>query len=135
MAKIIIRNGIKVYKNHRCKCGCGKRIPWNKCHRNNGIPDYIHWHHPHGFKKGIEHPRYVDGLRSHFGMNVPNGRRRGLNFIPINEPFEDSEQHHLDKYVVMFIPKKLHRSIFHSLETGQGMTKMNNAAYSWFDTL
>lgn len=47
----IIKNGIKYYEKLRCKCGCGRRIPYpitqrsidnQKCY---GIPKYITGHH------------------------------------------------------------------------------------------
>jgi len=44
MPKTIIENGIRVYKDIICKCGCGQRIPWRKSHKQNGIPDFIHGH-------------------------------------------------------------------------------------------
>jgi len=47
MPKTIIKNGIRVYKNYYCKCGCEGRILWNKRHKypSVGIPDYIFGHH------------------------------------------------------------------------------------------
>ena len=59
---------MKVYKNHYCKCGCGKRIPYpiNKKtkldHKLYGIPAYIHGHNliscRNRFKKEKLHPNY-----------------------------------------------------------------------------
>jgi hypothetical protein len=158
MPKTIIENGIHVYKNHRCICGCNKRIPYPttrfgmRSHKYRGIPDYINGHsnpfkkgNKLGFKKGhhpvtefkkgqcsINHPAFKDGLRSAFGSYFNNSRYRGLDCIPINEPFDNCECHHMTKDVVMFIPKWLHESIWHSLETGKNMDEMNNACYEWF---
>lgn len=46
----------------------------------------------------------------------------------LNEYFEGSELHHLTKDVVAFIPKELHRSIWHNLKTGKNMDLINRAA-------
>jgi len=59
-AVVIRKNDILVYKNHFCK-HCGKQIPWNKCHKQNGIPEFIMYHffmyRIFSFK-GKEHPLY-----------------------------------------------------------------------------
>ena len=41
---IIIEDGIKVYKNHRCECPCNKRIPYRKSQKCHGIPRFIYGH-------------------------------------------------------------------------------------------
>jgi len=47
---IIIKNGVKYYKNYYCKCSCGGKIlyPTTKSgffnHKYRGIPEYIHGH-------------------------------------------------------------------------------------------
>lgn len=55
-------------------------------------------------------------------------KRRLLGFIPLNEYFNGSEAHHLDKAYVIYIDKEVHRSIYHCLETGQGMEEINKYA-------
>lgn len=60
-------------------------------------------------------------------------RRRSLGFNPINKCFEDSEGHHITKDLVLFIPKELHKSISHNLETGKNMEEINKAAFEWLD--
>jgi len=57
-----------------------------------------------------------------------NYKRRLLGFIPLNKCFNGSEAHHLDNTFVVYIPKEVHRSIYHSLETGQGMDEINKFA-------
>ena len=58
-------------------------------------------------------------------------KRRSLNFIPINDFFIGSEGHHIDKDHVMFIPKKIHRSIKHDLNNKEKMERINTRAYCW----
>ena len=60
-----------------------------------------------------------------------NSRRRGLGFLELNEPFEDSEAHHINENTIVYIPKKLHKSIYHNLKTGQGMVEINNKVVEW----
>lgn len=40
-------------------------------------------------------------------------KRKQLGFIPLNSWFEGSDAHHIDKDRVIYIPKKIHRSIYH----------------------
>jgi len=56
---------------------------------------------------------------------------RKLGFIPLNQPFESSEGHHIDKNFVVYIPKKLHGSISHNIQTGKGMTEINDKVFEW----
>lgn len=52
-------------------------------------------------------------------------RKRKLGFVPLNDPFENSDGHHLDKEFVLYIPTELHRSISHNVFTGKNMEKIN----------
>lgn len=49
----------------------------------------------------------------------------------LNEPFEGAEAHHMAKDVVVFVPKELHKSVKHNLETGEGMDEINGKALVW----
>jgi len=60
-----------------------------------------------------------------------NFKRRSLGFIPLNEPFENSEAHHIDKDRVIYIPKEYHRSVSHNVWTGENMALINNLAYDY----
>lgn len=55
-------------------------------------------------------------------------RRRDLRFVSLNNYFDGSEAHHLDDTYVVYIPKKVHESIYHCLETGKGMEEINSYA-------
>ena len=76
-------------------------------------------------KKCYQSPK---GKRSRIESNA---RRRQLGFIPLNEPFEGCEGHHIDIERVIYIPKKLHRSIWHSISSGVGMDKINKLAFDY----
>ena len=57
-----------------------------------------------------------------------NKRKRNLGFFPLNEYFEGSEAHHISENFIIYIPKELHRSISHCLETGRNMEQINKLA-------
>lgn len=60
-----------------------------------------------------------------------DAKRNGNGFIPINEIFEGAHSHHIDRDFVIYIPAKLHRSIYHRLSTGKNMKEMNEAAFAY----
>lgn len=55
-------------------------------------------------------------------------KRRVLGFIPLNSWFVGCEGHHINKSDVIYLPRKLHRSIWHNQWTGQGMAEINALA-------
>ena len=56
-------------------------------------------------------------------------RQRGLGFVPLNKPFEGSEAHHICPTFVIYIPKDMHRSIYHNVWTGKNMEEINQLAW------
>lgn len=58
-------------------------------------------------------------------------KRRKLGFIPLNKPFSNSEAHHIDKELVVYIPEEIHKLISHNVWTGKGMDKINDKALEW----
>lgn len=63
-----------------------------------------------------------------------NPERRNLRFDNLNEPFENSERHHITKELIVHIPKEMHRSVYHNIFTGLGMVKINNLAMKWLES-
>lgn len=45
--------------------------------------------------------------------------------IKLNSRFNNSEFHHIMKSVGIYIPKDIHRSIYHNIKTCQGMNEIN----------
>jgi hypothetical protein len=72
-----------------------------------------------------KHPRWKGGRQALVS------RRRRLGFIPLNQKFRNSEAHHLDHEHVIFIPKSLHRSIWHDLNDSERMERINTKIYCW----
>lgn len=62
---------------------------------------------------------------------VQRYKRRGLGSIPLNEFYKGSEGHHIDKTHIIYIPKRIHRSIKHNVFTGEGMAKINAIALDY----
>jgi hypothetical protein len=55
-------------------------------------------------------------------------KRRALGFVPLNSFFVDSDAHHINKNDVIYIPRELHRSVYHNIWTGKGMDAINKLA-------
>lgn len=64
-------------------------------------------------------------------MARKNAKRRSFSFTPLNARFEGSEGHRVDNEQVIFMPKVLHRSIYHRQTDGLGMAKINVIAYGF----
>ena len=60
-----------------------------------------------------------------------NAKRKLRGYITLNETFEDCEGHHIDKQHVVFIPKVLHRSVWHSLNKPETMERINTKVFCW----
>ena len=95
-------------------------------------------------KKPSYQKEYQKEYRKQY-LKTPNGkiskkksfakRKRELSYIVLNKseatmPF--FEGHHLDKEYVLFIPKELHRSIYHNIYTGYNMDIINEKAIDWY---
>jgi len=57
-----------------------------------------------------------------------NAKRRKLGFIPLNQPFEGSNGHHINIEEVFYIPQEVHRSVVHNVFSGKGMEEINHLA-------
>ena len=60
-------------------------------------------------------------------------KRRHLGFVPLNKPLKGYEGHHISENFVIFIPKELHKSIWHNIWTWKGMRKMNKLAIEYLE--
>jgi hypothetical protein len=86
----------------------------------------------------IKHPNYKREYRLEhseqfkgYWRKQHSKRERNLGFNPLNDLFVGSEAHHIDFELVVYIPKELHRSIWHNIHTGQRMTEINDKAFEW----
>ncbi len=60
-----------------------------------------------------------------------NNKRRQLGFTPLNEPFSDCEGHHISENFVVYIPRKIHKYLYHSIWNWKNMDKINKLAISF----
>ena len=60
-----------------------------------------------------------------------NAKRREFKYIPLNDPFPNSEGHHITKSLVIHIPKELHKHIRHNIHTGLNMKEINALALQY----
>jgi hypothetical protein len=73
--------------------------------------------------------RWKGGRKLAIGRH--SAKRRTYGFEPINEEFEGSEGHHIDRFHIIFIPKELHRSVWHALKYPETMERINTKVICW----
>ena len=61
-------------------------------------------------------------------------KRRCLGYKPLNIWFHGSEGHHIGRDYVIFIPKELHRSVYHDFFKGINMKEINALALDFLFT-
>lgn len=63
-----------------------------------------------------------------------NYRRRGnLGYFQLNDRFEGSVGHHINKDMIIYIPKKVHESVSHNVLTGRNMKEINKLAFEFLE--
>ncbi len=82
--------------------------------------------HPGYEKKYTHSPKGREKGRRHYAK-----RKRKLGYIPLNKPFKGSRGHHVDKDRVIYIPKKMHGSVWHSVLANRNMDKINRLAFEF----
>jgi len=106
---------------------------YHKTHRKQRIKQSMKWHK--------NNPESIKLINQNWRKNHPEqlkiiskenkAKRRKLGFIPLNEPFEKSDAHHIDFEYVIYIPEQLHDSIKHCVWTGKNMEEINNLAWAF----
>lgn len=92
-----------------------------------------HWHHSEASR--------AKESAAHMGLNWKGGplafrrrskaKRRVLGFVPLNQPFDGCNGHHIDRERVVYIPEVLHMSIRHNVWNGRNMGKINAVAFNF----
>ena len=80
---------------------------------------------------GENHPNWKGGTKMTTARRHAK-RKELFGFIPHNKPQENFHGHHLDFNHVIFIPKELHTSIYHSVVKNINMDIINNAVCDWY---
>ena len=123
---------------------CGKERESDKCDYRDLCKSCSHINNHHSketinkmskSKIGKNNPHWKGGKRK-AQIRMAVKRRNFLNNNPIflNEPFEGSDGHHINSKFIIFIPKKLHQSISHSLINNIRMNKINHLAVEYLCT-
>ncbi len=82
-------------------------------------------------EKGKKWRKTTNGLFA--GRKHGAKRRRELGFISINEIFDGSHGHHLDKVNVIFIPSELHKAYRHRQNNEESMKLINILAFDYLE--
>ena len=61
-------------------------------------------------------------------------KRRCMGYIPLNKSFDGAEGHHIGRDYVIFIPKELHRSMYHNFFKRTNMKEINALAFDYLCT-
>ena len=59
-------------------------------------------------------------------------RNRNLNYFEINNYFQNAIGHHVNKDLVLYVPKIIHTSIYHSVLKNTNMIEINSLAFTWY---
>lgn len=124
--ELLSKNYKNAYRKLDYICSCGRKsiISWHdfqagkRCKRC-GVEKMTGLNHFH-WKGG---PR-LSKRRSH-------AKRKLFGFTVLNDYFEGSEGHHIDKEHVVFIPEDLHKSIWHTQNNPESMERINTKVFCW----
>lgn len=99
------------------------------------------WASKNSDKVQLKNRKYNQTLKGKITAHRHKAKRRNLGHKPINMWFKGSEAHHLrysrnikeqDNDITLYVPRKLHKSIYHNGHTGQGMKEINIACLKWY---
>jgi len=76
------------------------------------------------YKKYIKPINKISVKRNH-------AKRRQLGFVPLNKPFKNCEAHHISENFIIYIPREIHKSIYHSIWNWKNMEEMNKLAINF----
>lgn len=80
-------------------------------------------------KMGEKSSAWKGGIK--ISRRKSKSKRRSFDFVPLNEFFEGAVAHHLDQVYIVYIPKEVHRSIYHSVLKDINMDIINAVAWNY----
>ena len=139
------------YNNHRPR-EIKRMKKWRELNPDKSKEYYARRRHNHADDDIERHKKYREEHpeKEREWLETPNGKesrartrskRRKLGHIPINNWFKGSEAHHLrysrtvdkqDNDITIYVPRKLHQSIYHNGNTGKNMKETNIACLEWY---
>ena len=78
------------------------------------------------------HPKQVKAIRKDWELAHAE-KRKQFGFKSLNKWFEGSEGHHINLIQVIYIPKALHHSIYHSVIRNMNMEAINKLAFNYLN--
>ena len=121
------RNKARHYQKHKERL---KRL--SKQHKQNNQEYYDEYNKQYYFEHKEElfeyKKRYWQIDKGKETRKRHKAKRKGLGFITLNKYFDGCEGHHISKNLVIYMPKELHKSIWHCLWTGKNMDAINKLA-------
>ena len=120
------------YKEHRDEI-LAHRKQYYKEHRDEKLAYYKQWYEQNKKKHKQQIKAWRENHIEQYRERVRKSKfkRRKLGFVPLNKPFKESEAHHICLTFVIYMPKNMHRSIYHSIWTGKNMVLINNLAFDY----
>ena len=86
-------------------------------------------HLPEAVRRKMSEAHWKGGKKMTWARR--SAKRREFDFIPLNKPFEGADAHHIDKNYVIYIPKEVHQSIYHSVLKNINMDEINAVAFNY----
>jgi len=105
-----------------------KRKEHDKRYRKNNFEKIEQYRINNRGKHNKHNRKYNKTEKGEINSQRNDFKRRELGFNPLNQSFEDSEGHHINKNDVIYMPKAIHRGIVHCLKTGKNMMEINRLA-------
>ena len=103
-------------------CEPGERVKYSAAYYAGHKEQQVTWVHAYKLK----HPEeYRQRMKRH------QAKRRALGFVPLNEPFDGADAHHVSREYVVYIPEDLHCSVSHNIWTGKNMEQINLLAFDY----
>lgn len=118
------------YKENKEKCK-EQSCQWRKENKERNSEIQKKYDEKHKEERKNYEAEYRQTEAGKVARRKVNHKRRGLGFLELNEPFEGSEAHHINKDTVVYIPKELHQSVKHNVFSGEGMVEINNKVTEW----
>jgi len=105
------------------------RVPWNK---GKPWPEYMKkkLSQNHADYTKEKHPRWSGGAKV-AKRRYDLKRQRRLGYIPLNSPFDGAAGHHVDRELVIYIPRCIHTKTWHSLDKSDTMERINKIAFAF----